>query len=127
MNFHTFQGMCYLVSAVLFIIGLKGLAHPRTAVRGNLLAASGMGLAAIVTVINAGFGGWGWAIIFVGVAMGTAIGIYLARSTPMTGMPQLVALFNGFGGAASFLVAGAVLHLTIGHLPELPNTDDGEV
>lgn len=127
MTFATFQGLCYLASAVLFIVGLKGLAHPRTAVRGNMLAASGMGLAAIVTVINAGFGGWGWALIIVGVLIGTGIGIYLARTTQMTGMPQLVALFNGFGGAASFLVAGAVMHITLGRIPELPESEDVEL
>ena len=123
MTFATFQGLCYLASAVLFIVGLKGLAHPRTAVRGNMLAAGGMGLAAIVTVINAGFGGWGWALIIVGLLIGTAAGIYLARTTPMTGMPQLVALFNGFGGAAILVVDCPVMQNTIGRVTEFPDRE----
>jgi len=95
----------YIVASVLFILGLKGLAHPRTAVRGNLLGAAGMALAVGVALIaRASY----W-YIGVGVAIGTAAGAVLALKIRMTAMPQLVALFNGFGGGASVLVAGADL------------------
>ncbi len=100
------RDVAYLIAAVLFIIGLKGLAHPRTAVRGNLLGAVGMLLAVVVTLINAQIS-FEW--IFAGVVIGGAIGATFALRVPMTAMPQMVALFNGFGGGASALVAGAAL------------------
>ncbi len=96
----------YLVAAVLFILGLKGLTHPRTAVRGNLLGALGMLVAAVVTLLEAGFD---YTLIAVGLVIGTIIGGVMAVRIQMTAMPQLVALFNGFGGGASVLVAGAYL------------------
>ncbi|MBN1909488.1 MAG: NAD(P)(+) transhydrogenase (Re/Si-specific) subunit beta [Pirellulales bacterium] len=100
-------GLAYLVSAVLFILGLKGLTHPRTAVRGNLLGALGMLLAVVVTLADQGIVGY-W-LIGTGLIIGTLIGAVLAIKIEMTAMPQMVALFNGFGGAASVLVAGAEL------------------
>ncbi|WP_425398761.1 NAD(P)(+) transhydrogenase (Re/Si-specific) subunit beta [Aeoliella sp.] len=95
----------YLLAAVLFILGIKGMTHPRTAVRGNLLGAMGMLVAVLVTVVKLelmpiGLAGGA-------MAVGAAIGYVLAVRVQMTEMPQLVALFNGFGGAASLLVAGA--------------------
>jgi NAD(P) transhydrogenase subunit beta len=98
--------LLYLVAAVLFIFGLKGLTHPRTAVRGNLYGSLAMLLAVIATLLAKDFG---WGLIAAGLVTGTVIGGYLAVTVAMTGMPELVALFNGFGGAASFLVAGAWL------------------
>ena len=100
--------LAYLAAAVLFILGLKGLTHPRTAVRGNLLGATGM-LVAIVATLLVGHEVLGWGLIVVGVVVGAAVGTYLAIKIQMTAMPQLVALFNGFGGGASVLVAGAEL------------------
>jgi len=97
----------YLVAAALFIFGLKGLSHPRTAVRGNLLGASGMLLAIVLTLLDRGIISFEW--IIVGIVVGAAIGVFLAIKVQMTQMPQLVALFNGFGGGASTLVAGAAL------------------
>ncbi len=97
----------YLLSAVLFIAGLKGLSHPRSAVRGNLLGALGMLLAIVVTLVDQQVMDWIW--IVAGVAAGSVVGAVLALTIKMTAMPQLVGLFNGFGGAASILVAGAVL------------------
>lgn len=102
----TLVKLLYLAAAVLFIFGLKGLTHPRTAVRGNQLGALGMLLAIIATVSIGGMS-WGW--VLAGLAAGGAIGATFALKVQMTGMPQLVALFNGFGGAASFFVAGAML------------------
>jgi NAD(P) transhydrogenase subunit beta len=98
----------YLIASVLFIAGLKGLTHPRTAVRGNLLGAVGMFIAVIVTLLVTGVSPWVW---FTGILVGTAIGVWLALTVQMTQMPQFVALFNGFGGIASVLVAGVeILH-----------------
>jgi NAD(P) transhydrogenase subunit beta len=95
----------YLVAAVLFIVGLKGLARPRTAVRGNLLGATGMLLAVVVTLADRAI--LGYTVLAAGLVVGTAIGALLAIRIQMTGMPQLVALFNGFGGGASVLVGAA--------------------
>jgi H+-translocating NAD(P) transhydrogenase subunit beta len=97
--------LAYLVAAVLFIFGIKGLTHPRTAVRGNLLGALGMLVAVVATI-------WQLEIMPIGVAMagmaiGAVLGAVLALKVQMTQMPQFVALFNGFGGLASLLVAGA--------------------
>ncbi len=99
--------MGYLVSAGLFIIGLKGLTHPRTAVRGNLLGACGMLLAIVITLLNKNIVGFEY--ILAGIVIGTAIGVVLAVKIEMTSMPELVAAFNGFGGIASVLVAGAAI------------------
>jgi NAD(P) transhydrogenase subunit beta len=98
----------YVIAAILFIMGLKGLTHPRTAVRGNRLGASGMLLAIAVTLFSQEI--IGFKLIIIGIAIGTVIGAYLAIKIAMTDMPQLVALFNGLGGIASVLVAGAALH-----------------
>jgi NAD(P) transhydrogenase subunit beta len=97
----------YLVAAALFIFGLKGLTHPRTAVRGNLLGATGMLLAVVLTLLDKNIVSFQW--IVVGVIVGSVVGVFLALRIQMTAMPQLVALFNGFGGGASALVAGAAL------------------
>ncbi len=95
----------YLVAAVLFILGIKGLTHPRTAVRGNQLGAVGMLIAVLVVLLVDGRVSWPLAIV--GMLLGGTAGVWLANRVQMTQMPQLVALFNGFGGIASALVAGA--------------------
>ena len=97
----------YLLSAALFIFGLKKLGHPRTAPRGNQYGAMGMLVAVITTVVDMQLsnGGLQWELIVAGLAIGSLIGIVMAVKVEMTGMPELVALFNGFGGAASALVA----------------------
>jgi NAD(P) transhydrogenase subunit beta len=102
----------YLIAAALFIFGLKGLSHPRTAVRGNMLGALGMLLAILITLLDKNIVGYG--VILAGIVVGGGIGAVLAVRIQMTAMPQLVALFNGFGGAASVLVAGAALIEVIG-------------
>jgi len=99
--------LAYLIAAILFIFGIKGLTHPRTAVRGNLLGALGMLLAIVVTLLHQDV--VGYALIIIGLVVGGTIGAVLAVKIEMTAMPQLVALFNGFGGGASVLVAGAEL------------------
>ncbi len=96
----------YLLSAALFIFGLKKLGHPRTAPFGNQLGALGMLVAVLTTILSMELaGGAEWVLIGVGVALGSLIGYIMAVRVQMTGMPELVALFNGFGGAASALVA----------------------
>jgi NAD(P) transhydrogenase subunit beta len=95
--------LAYLVAAVLFIIGIKQLASPKTARTGNLVAAVGMVIALAVTLINTRTGAYAW--IFGGMLVGSAIGVVAARKVAMTDMPQMVALFNGSGGAAAALVS----------------------
>ena len=107
----------YVIAATLFIIGLKGLTHPRTAVRGNLFGAMGMLLAIVVTLLNKRIIRFEYIII--GVIVGAFVGAVLAQRIKMTAMPQMVAIFNGFGGLASVLVAGAAMTeiLSISKLP----------
>jgi NAD(P) transhydrogenase subunit beta len=95
--------LLYIVAFALFIYGLMGLTGPRTAVRGNRIAAVGMAIAVIATLLIPGMGNWG--LIILGVAIGTAVGIPAARQVKMTAMPQMVALFNGVGGGAVALIA----------------------
>ncbi len=105
------QNVAYLVASVLFIRGLKGLTHPRTAVRGNLMGSLAMLIAIVATLWGGGVVSWTW--IVVGLALGSVVGLVMALKVPMTGMPQMVAIFNGLGGAASFLVAGAELTIVM--------------
>ncbi len=97
----------YLAASAFFIVGVKGLSHPKTAVRGNFFAGIGMLLACIAVLL-------GQTAVHLGelaacVAVGSAIGAWLALRVEMTQMPQLVAVFNGLGGAASALVAAAAM------------------
>jgi H+-translocating NAD(P) transhydrogenase subunit beta len=104
--------LAYLVASVLFIMGLKGLAHPKTAVRANIIGAFGMLLAVVATLVDRnvlGSGAQAFTLIFAAIAVGSVIGLLLALKIQMTAMPQMVALLNGFGGGASVLVAGAAL------------------
>jgi len=95
--------LLYIVSFGLFIYGLMGLTGPKTAVRGNRIAAVGMAVAVTATLLIPGIGNWG--LIILGVAIGTAVGVPAARQVRMTAMPQMVALFNGVGGGAVALIA----------------------
>src|SRR3954462_1994949 len=95
--------LLYIVSFAMFIVGLRMLRGPRTAVRGNQVAAVGMAIAVVSTLLKPGVGDW--LLIVVGVAIGTAIGVPSARSVKMTAMPQMVALFNGVGGGAVALIS----------------------
>src|SRR5690625_112044 len=95
--------IAYVLAAALFILGIKGLTKPRTAVRGNQLAAAGMLIAAVVTLLNRNVVSYEWLVA--GVILGTIVGALLAVRIQMTAMPQLVALLNGFGGGASLAVA----------------------
>lgn len=97
--------LAYLAAAVLFILGIKGLTHPRTAVRGNLLGAAGMLAAVLATFLARGLD-YRW--VLAALTLGTVVGVWSALKVRMTAMPQMVAVLNGFGGAASMLVAGVV-------------------
>ncbi|MEX0819287.1 MAG: NAD(P)(+) transhydrogenase (Re/Si-specific) subunit beta [Pirellulaceae bacterium] len=109
----------YIVASILFILGLKQMGRPKTAVRGNLFGASGMLLAVVMTLVWIANGGVSeqapsfW-FIGAGVIVGAGAGAVLALRVQMTQMPQLVALFNGFGGAASVFVAAAELFSRVG-------------
>ncbi len=103
MNTPDLISVGYLIAAVLFIFGLKGLGRPRTAPRGNLMGATGMLLAVLVTLLDQAV--ISYLVIVAALAIGSVIGVLLAVKIKMTSMPELVALFNGFGGGASVLVA----------------------
>ena len=98
------RALLYLVAAVAFILGLKRLGSPRTARSGNTIAAAGMLMAILVTLVDADVS---WSILGSGLAVGALLGGVAAIKVQMTAMPQMVAAFNGFGGIASALVAGA--------------------
>ncbi|MCY4656996.1 MAG: NAD(P)(+) transhydrogenase (Re/Si-specific) subunit beta [Gammaproteobacteria bacterium] len=100
----------YIVAAAFFIFGLKMLGSPKTARRGNMLSAIGMLIAIVVTVFSKSIVTWEW--IIVSVVIGAVIGAFSARLVAMTAMPEMVAIFNGFGGGASLLVAWAALFET---------------
>ncbi len=98
----------YIIASVLFILGLKMLSHPLSARRGNLIAAAGMGLAIVATLLfhrkeGEPIGNIGW--ILAAMAAGTVIGWMIAKKVKMTAMPQLVSFFNGMGGAAAALIS----------------------
>ena len=109
--------IAYLAASLLFIFGLKGMSHPRTAVRGNVLGAIGMGLAILTAIVDLGSQlayedpplSINYTYILAGLIIGSVVGAVLSYTVKMTGMPQMVALLNGFGGAASMLVAAADL------------------
>ncbi len=108
----SFIYVLYIVAFALFIVGLGGLTGPRTAVRGNRIAAVGMAIAIVATLLIEGMGTWG--LIILGVAIGAAVGVPAARQVKMTAMPQMVALFNGVGGGAVALIAWAEFRNTGG-------------
>ena len=113
--------LAYLACAALFIFGLMQLASPRTAVRGNQLAAAAMGVIIAVTLWDSGAHNLVW--IIAGAAIGGAIGAYSARAVKMTAMPQMVALFNGVGGGAAALIAFSEFHTAAQAGITLPNND----
>src|SRR6201991_4130916 len=108
----------YIVAFSLFIIGLKQGTHPTTAKRGNMIAAVGMAVAVVTTLLLDGMGNWG--LIIIGLAAGSAIGAIASIRVQMTEMPQMVALYNGVGGGAVALIAWAEIRhgISLGH--EIP-------
>jgi len=102
---HAVVELSYLLAAVLFILGLKRLSSPATARGGNRLSSVGMLIAIVVTLFDRQI--VSYQVIIAGMVVGTAVGLWMARTVKMTAMPQMVALLNGFGGGASLLVGGA--------------------
>ena len=105
----------YILAFVLFIVGMRLLNHPSSARRGNWVAAVGMTVAVGATLLQRETGDF--ALIALGIAVGTAVGVPAARSVKMTAMPQMVALFNGVGGGAVALIAWVEFRDTGGGLP----------
>jgi NAD(P) transhydrogenase subunit beta len=103
--------LLYIVAFALFVLGLSGLTGPRTAVRGNRVAAVGMVVAVLATLLQVRHN---WLLIVVGLVAGAALGVPAARRVRMTAMPQMVALFNGVGGGAVALVASSEFRTTAG-------------
>jgi NAD(P) transhydrogenase subunit beta len=113
-----FIDACYLVASVLFILGIRGLSHPRTARQGNVLASAGMLIAVVATLLDPHIENFGY--IIAGIAVGTVIGVVSARAVKMTAMPQMVALFNGVGGGAVAAIALSEYHELIPEPGEIP-------
>jgi NAD(P) transhydrogenase subunit beta len=97
----------YIVAFSLFITGLSRLTSPTTAVQGNKIAAVGMLIAVVATLLSPALDAADFLLIAIGLAIGTAVGVPSARNVKMTAMPQMVALFNGVGGGAVALIAWA--------------------
>jgi len=108
----------YIVAFSLFIVGIKQGTHPTTAKRGNLVAAGGMAVAVVTTLLLDGMGNWG--LIALGLGVGTAVGVIASIRVQMTEMPQMVALYNGVGGGAVALIAWSEIRhgISLGH--EIP-------
>ena len=100
-----YTNIFYVLASVLFILGIKNLSHPKSARNGNFMAFIGMMIAIAVTLIS--YQSLDYKIIAIGIIIGSIIGSLFALRVEMTQMPQMVAIFNGFGGAASALVAAA--------------------
>ena len=110
-NILSIQNVLYVIAALFFVFGIKGLTHPRTAVKGNLKAFAGMIMAMVIVLLafKGNLSVWpGWYLWVIGIVIGGLIGFIAAKKVAMTEMPEMVALFNGSGGLASMLVAGAV-------------------
>lgn len=101
----TIINLFYLISAVLFIYGIKGMTAPKTAVRGNKLSAIGMLIAVVAALVDHNVVSYWY--IGMGLVIGAAVGTWLAKRVQMTSMPEMVAALNGFGGGASLMVASA--------------------
>lgn len=117
---HSLLLLSYLIGSVTFIVGLKMLSHPTTARRGNLIAAAGMGIALIGTLVlyqqeGKNLHNYGW--IFLGLAIGGVIGVVSARRVKMTAMPEMVSMFNGMGGLCAALI-GVIEFNHLTHLPQ---------
>ena len=114
-----FIGLLYLVAFVLFILGMRQLTSFTTARRGNRVAAAGMAIAVVATLLDQEVGDY--ALIALGIALGAVVGVPAARQVKMTAMPQMVALFNGVGGGAVALISWAEYRdeLSAGGNPEL--------
>jgi NAD(P) transhydrogenase subunit beta len=108
----------YIVAFSLFILGVRRGTHPTTAKQGNLIAAVGMAVAVVTTLLLDGIGNWG--LIVLGLGIGTAVGVIASIRVQMTQMPQMVALYNGVGGGAVALIAWSEIRHGISLGEEIP-------
>ncbi|MCR9244471.1 MAG: NAD(P)(+) transhydrogenase (Re/Si-specific) subunit beta [bacterium] len=113
----------YLLSALLFVFGIKRLASVKTCRQGNRLSQAGMFVAVVATLMTVG--NLSWVVVIIAILIGGGIGAYIAKKTPTTEMPEMVAALNGFGGFASALVALAALVLVAGAMSENATLADG--
>jgi H+-translocating NAD(P) transhydrogenase subunit beta len=107
-------GLLYLVTIACFVVSLKFLSSPRHARKGNWVGGAGMLVAIATTLLLDGLGNW--ALMIVGLVVGSVVGVVGARTVRMTAMPQMVAIFNGVGGGAAALVALSEWHNADGPL-----------
>jgi NAD(P) transhydrogenase subunit beta len=106
----TVSALAYLVASVLFILALRGLSHPETSRQGNLYGMVGMAIAIVATLFRPGMEAGGTGLILVALAIGGAVGAYIATRIQMTALPQLVAAFHSLVGMAAVFVAAAALY-----------------
>lgn len=106
-----YLNLLYIVSTVLLIIGLRRLSHPGTARAGNIIAAAGMGLAILVSMVDPLAVDYGnYLLIIAAILLGSALGLFFSKKVEMTAMPELVSLFNGFGGACAMAIASLEIY-----------------
>ena len=127
MNINIIINAIYIISALFFIAGLKMMTSPSTARKGNMISASGMLIAILITLLDQGIIDYEW--ILLGIFIGSIIGLFASRMVQMTEIPEMIAIFNGFGGIASLMVAWAALYPELkdfnirnGHLVGSSNT-----
>ena len=108
MNINIIINAIYIISALFFITGLKMMTSPSTARKGNMISASGMLIAILITLFDQGIIDYKW--ILLGIFIGSIIGLFASKMVQMTAIPEMVAIFNGFGGIASLMVAWAALY-----------------
>ncbi len=108
MNPELARGLCYIAASIIFVFGLKMMSSPTTARKGNIVSAIGMLIAIVTTLTTMAEIKWVW--IITGAGIGSVVGVLAARLVKMTSMPQMVSLFNGFGGLASLLVGWSEFH-----------------
>ena len=106
----SLTSLLYLVSAILFILALRGLSHPETSRRGNMMGMAGMAIAIVSTLAHSGMSGWGYGLIVLGILIGGGTGSFIAMRIQMTALPQLVAAFHSLVGLAAVFVAAAALN-----------------
>ena len=108
MNINILINIFYIISALFFIVGLKMMPSPSSARKGNMISASGMLIAILITLLDQGIIDYEW--ILLGIFIGSIIGLFASRMVQMTEIPEMVAIFIGFGGIASLMVAWAALY-----------------
>jgi NAD(P) transhydrogenase subunit beta len=106
----SLTSLAYLAAAILFILALRGLSHPESARRGNLMGVAGMTIAVLATLSHTGISAAGYLLILVGIAIGGTVGTFIAKRIQMTALPQLVAAFHSLVGLAAVFVAAAALN-----------------